>query len=84
MLQKIIQFGNDLALPLPEKFVSAFQLAEGDEVLVTLDPEHNRILISPVGELPDLSGIDQAFSEQLARFLRDYKPALDQLSKSDS
>jgi len=84
MLQKIIKVGNDLGLLLPEKFVSAFQLAEGDEVLVTLDPEHNRILISPVGEMPDLSGIDPAFSEQLAEFLRDYKPALDQMSKSDN
>ena len=84
MHQKIIKVGNNLTLPLPEKFVSALQLAEGDEVLVTLDHEYNWILISSVGEVPNLSGIDLAFSEQLARFLWDYKPALDQLSKSDS
>ncbi len=83
MIQKIIRVGKDLVVALRENIVESLQLTEGDEVVVTVDPGQNRILIQLLGHSPDLEDIDQEFAAQVSEFIKDYKPALEELAKSE-
>ena len=82
MIQKIIKVGKDLVVTLPENIDESLQLIEGDEVNLTLDPGQSRILIQHVGHSLDLEDIDQEFAVQVSDFIKDYKPALEDLAKS--
>jgi len=83
MIQRIIKIGEDLVVILPENKVESLQLTEGDEVSLSVDPGQNRILIQPVGHSPDIEDIDQEFAAQVSEFIKDYKPALKTLAKSE-
>ncbi len=83
MIQRIIKVGRDLVVVLPENIVESLQLTEGDEVSLSVDPGQNRILIQPVAHSPDIEDIDQEFAAQVSEFIKDYKPALEELSKSE-
>ncbi len=80
MIQRIIKVGKDLIVTLPENIVESLQLTEGDQVSLSVNPGQSRILIQPIGYSPDL---DQEFAAQVAVFIRDYKPALEELAKSE-
>ena len=83
MIQRIIKVGNQLVVPLSEEITKALQLTKGSEVNVNVDPENNRILISPVGYTPDIEEIDSEFASQVSAFIKDYKPALEELANSE-
>ena len=82
-IQKIIKVGNYLYLPLPDEITEALQLKEGSEVTVSVDPEKKQILIQSLSQSTDLGEINLEFTEQVTTFIRDYKPALDELAKLD-
>lgn len=82
MIQRIVKVGKDLALPLPEEITRALMLEEGTEVKVSLNLDKNQILIQPIGQSPDLGEINMEFAEQVSTFIKDYKPALEELAKS--
>ena len=84
MIQRIIKVGNDLCLPLPSELTELLQIAEGTEVTVNVDPEQKRVLIYLDGQSLRGGDINLEFVEQVSTFIREYKPALDQLSKLDS
>ena len=81
MIQKIIKVENELYLPLPDEITQALQLKEGSEVTVSVDPDKNQILIQPLGQYQALEEINLEFAEQVTAFIRDYKPALDELDR---
>ena len=83
MIQKIIRVGKDLVVALPKNIVESLLLSEGDEVVVTVNPGQNRILIQLLGHSPDLEDIGQEFAAQVSEFIKDYKPALEELAKSN-
>ncbi len=81
MIQKIIKFGNHLYLPLPDEITEALQLKEESEVTVSVNPEKKQILIQSPGRSQALGEINLEFAEQVTTFIRDYKPALNELAK---
>jgi antitoxin component of MazEF toxin-antitoxin module len=81
MIQKIIKVGNELYIPLPAEITQALQLKEGSVVTVSVDPEKKQILIQSLGQSTDLGEINLEFTEQVTAFIRDYKPALDELAR---
>ncbi len=83
MIQRIIKIGKDLVVTLPENIVERLQLTEGDGVSLSVDSGKNRILIQPVEHSPDLEDIDQEFATQVSEFIKDCKPALEELAKSE-
>ena len=83
MIQKIIKAGRSLALPLPDEISQALQLKEGSAVIISVDSEKKQILIQPLGQSPDQGELNLEFAEQVSTFIRDYKPALDELAKLD-
>jgi antitoxin component of MazEF toxin-antitoxin module len=80
IIQRIIKTGEDLVVILPENIVESLQLTEGDEVSLSVDSGQSRILIQPVGHSLDLEDIDQEFAAQVSEYIKDYKPALEELS----
>ena len=83
MIQRIIKIGEDLVVILPENKVESLQLTEGDEVSLSVDPGQNRILIQSIGHSLDLEDIDNEFAARVSEFIKDYKPALKTLAKSE-
>jgi len=81
MILRIIKARKGLALPLPEDITEALQLTEGSEVTVSVDPEKKQILIQSLRQSTDLGDINLEFAEQVSTFIRDYKPALEELAK---
>ena len=81
MIQRIIKIGEDLVIALPENIVEGLQLTEGDEVSLSVDPGQNRILIQPVGHSQELEEVNQEFAAQVSEFIRNYKPAFEELAK---
>ena len=81
MIQKIIKIENELYLPLPDEITQALQLKEGSEVTVSVDPDKNQILIQSLGQYQALEEINLEFAEQVTTFIRDYKPALEELAR---
>ena len=81
MILRIIKAGNGLALPLPEDIAEALHLKEGSEVTVSVDSEKKQILIQSLGQSTDVGEINLEFAEQVTTFIRDYKPALEELAR---
>ena len=84
MRLKIIKYGNQLALPLPEKAVEALQLSEGSEVLVTIEEDNQWILITSEGESLDLDEIDADYARMLVKFIEENREALEELAQPKS
>jgi hypothetical protein len=56
-------------------------ISEGAKVSVNLDRENRRIIISPARQSLVILGVDEAFAQQVAEFVEQYRPALEALSK---
>ena len=80
MVGRIVRTGDGLVVSLPEKTLEVLGLTEGAEVSVVLDQEGGRIIIGPVGTLPE--GVDEAFAHQVAEFIAQYRPALEALARA--
>jgi putative addiction module antidote len=80
MLRKIFKTGNSLVVSLPKEALDYLQIDTGSEVKIELDRENRQIVIIPAN--PTLiAGINQEFARQVTEFIRQYRPALEELSK---
>jgi putative addiction module antidote len=80
MVRKIFKTGNSRVVPLPKEALEYLHMQEGTEVNVELDPENRQIVITLVDPLA-MAGVDQEFARQVAEFIEQYRPALQQLAK---
>ncbi len=78
MGRKIFRSGNSTVVSLPTEALEILQLSLGDEVTVVAEPEHRRIVITPIET--NLPGVRQDFLEQVDRFIDRYRPALEKLA----
>jgi putative addiction module antidote len=79
MVRKIFKTGNSIVVSLPKDTLEFLELAEGDEVSVELDKEQRQIVVTPL-KAP-LPGVDEVFARQVADFIEQYRPALENLAK---
>lgn len=79
MLRKVFKTGNSIVVALPKEMLEALHLAEGGEVSVELDADHNQIVIAPA--TPAVDGVDVEFARQVADFIDAYRPALEALAR---
>jgi putative addiction module antidote len=79
MLRKVFKTGNSTVVSLPKDSLDFLGLAEGSEVSVELDRERRQVIIAPVDTT--LPGVDEAFAQQVAEFIQEYRPALDALAR---
>ena len=77
MGRKIFRTGNSAAVSIPPEALEAVGLELGDEVTVTVDQEHARIILTPAA----LPGVRPGFLDRVDRFVERYQPALKALAE---
>ena len=82
MLRKVFKTGNSVVVSLPKDALELLGISEGSDVYVDLDREKRQIVISQAEESLAVSGVDEEFSHQVAEFIDQYRPALEELAKS--
>lgn len=82
MLRKVFKTGNSVVVSLPKDALELLGISEGSDVYVDLDREKRRIVISQAEEPLAVSGVDEEFSHQVAEFIDQYRPALEELARS--
>jgi antitoxin MazE len=81
MLRKVFRTGNSMVISLPREALEYLNIHEGAEVEVDLDRENRQVILKPV-EMPlVISGVDEKFALQVAEFIDQYRPALEELAK---
>lgn len=75
MTQKVLKVGTSAAVTIPKKAMDLLGLKVGDQVNVDIDQERQTFRIAPVARA------DKEFSEWMGRFVEEYRPALEALSK---
>ena len=81
MHRKVFSVGNSQGVSIPADYLDKLDLAVGAEVEVTLDEEHDRILIEPVRKRKNPKGVNREFVSQVNDFIDRYRPALKELAK---
>ena len=82
MLRKVFRTGNSVVVSLPRDALELLGIREGADVSLDLDRENRQIVITPVEEPLAIAGVDEAFAQQVAEFIEQYRPALEALSRS--
>jgi putative addiction module antidote len=81
MLRKVFRTGNSIVVSLPREVLDYLEIREGAEIEVNLDRENRQVIIKPVETPLVASGVDQKFALQVAEFIEQYRPALEELAK---
>lgn len=81
MSRKIFKTGNSMVVSLPKDAIEYLQINEGTEVNVDLDRRKRQIVITPAEPPLAIAGVDPAFAHQVAEFIEQYRPALEELAK---
>lgn len=81
MNRKIFKTGNSVVVSLPRDAIEYLQMEEGTEVNVELDREKRQIVITPAEPPLAIAGVDAEFAQQVADFIEQYHPALEELAK---
>ena len=81
MLRKVFRTGNSVVVSLPREALDYLNIHEGTEIEVDLDRENRQVVLKPV-EIPLANlGVDEKFANQVADFIEQYRPALEELAK---
>ena len=81
MLRKVFRTGNSVVISLPREALEYLDIHEGTEVEIGLDRENRQMILKPL-EMPlAISGVDEKFAHQVAEFIEQYRPALEELAK---
>jgi len=81
MQRKVFAVGNSKGVSIPADYLARLDLAVGTEVEVTLDEDHDRIVIAPVRKKKYPKTLDREFVSQVNDFIERYRPALKELAK---
>lgn len=80
--RKIFKSGSSLVVTLPKDMLAYLELGEGDEVHLRLDPAGCKIVLEPAESPTGSSVFDREFASQVADFIEEYRPALEELRVS--
>ena len=81
MLRKVFRTGNSMVVSLPREALEYLDIREGAEIEVNLDRENRQVIIKPFTKPLAISGIDEKFAHQVAEFIEQYRPTLQELAK---
>ena len=81
MHRKVFSVGNSKGVSIPTDYLSKLDLAVGAEVDVTLDEDHDRIVIEPVRKKKYPKSLNREFVAQVNDFIEQYRPALKELAR---
>jgi hypothetical protein len=70
-----------MVISLPREALDYLNIREGVEIEIDLDCENCQLIFKPV-EMPlAISGVDEKFAHQIAEFIQQYHPTLEELAK---
>ena len=81
MLRKVFRTGNSVVISLPREALEYLNIHEGAEVELNIDRENHQVILKPVEASLAISSIDEKFAVQVAEFIKQYRPALEELAK---
>ncbi len=81
MLRKVFKTGNSTVVSIPQEYLDALGIAQGQEVSVELDQKQGMVLVRPTESVLADAGVDEAFARQVAEFIEEYRAALEELAK---
>jgi antitoxin MazE len=81
MLRKVFRTGNSMVISLPREAMEYLNIHAGTEIEVDLDRENRQVILKPVEITLAISGVDEKFALQVAEFIDQYRPALEELAK---
>ncbi len=81
MQRKVFSIGNSKGVSIPVDYLDKLKLTTGADVDVVLDEKHGKIMIEPVRKKKHVKGIDKEFANQVSDFIKQYRPALQELAK---
>jgi antitoxin MazE len=81
MLRKVFRTGNSVVISLPREALEFLDIHEGAEVEIDLDRENRQMILKPLQMPLAISGVDEEFAHQVAEFIEQYRPALEELAK---
>ncbi len=81
MIRRLFKTGNSIVLSLPKEVLDELGIKDGESVNLVLDSEQKRIIISPVEKPLAIAGVDENFAHQVDEFIKQYRPALDELAR---
>jgi len=81
MIRRLFRTGNSIVLSLPKEVLDDLGIQDGESVNLELDKERRRVIITPMEESIAIAGVNAAFAYQVDEFIRQYRPALEELAK---
>ncbi len=81
MARKVFRTGNSMVVSLPREALEYLGLHAGAEIELDIDRENQQITIRPLERNLPYPGIDELFARQIAEFIEQYRPALEEISK---
>jgi putative addiction module antidote len=81
MIRRLFKTGNSIVLSLPKEVLDDLEIKEGESVNIELDHKQHRVIITPIEKPIVIAGVDEEFARQIDEFIRQYRPALDELAK---
>ncbi|MBI3158302.1 MAG: AbrB/MazE/SpoVT family DNA-binding domain-containing protein [Chloroflexi bacterium] len=81
MLRKVFKTGNSTVVSIPQEYLDALGIAQGEEVSVELDQEQGMLLLRPAGSALADEGVDEEFARRVSEFINKYRAALEELAK---
>jgi putative addiction module antidote len=81
MIRHLFKTGNSIVLSLPKEVLDDLGIKSGESVNLELDHEQHRVIITPVEKPMAIEGVNEGFAQQVNDFIRQYRPALDELAK---
>lgn len=81
MIRRLFKTGNSIVLSLPKEALDDLGLKDGESVNLELDREQRRVIITPVEKPPVIRGVNEDFARQVDEFIKQYRPALEELAK---
>jgi putative addiction module antidote len=81
MYRKVFRTGNSVVISLPREVLEALNLHVGVEIEMDLDRENRQVILKPAEVPLAISGIDEKFAQQVADFIEQYRPALEELAR---
>ncbi len=81
MIRRLFKTGNSIVLSLPKEVLDDLGIKDGESVNLELDREQRRVIITPVERPVVIGGVNEEFARQVDEFIRQYRPALDDLAR---
>lgn len=81
MDRKLFRSGNSVVVAIPKEAMDCLGVADGDIVSIDLDREARQIIITAAEGENAVAGVDEEFASQVAEFIGEYRPALEELAR---